>query len=195
MNIQEDYDYSYNYTYADLLTWEGPQYELIEGEPRMMAPPSGRHQMAVMGISAQIWDYLKDKSCKVFAAPFGVRLFEKENDKPEDVDTLVEPDVTVVCDGKKLDEAGCKGAPDMVAEILSPSTRRYDRVKKFDLYQRAGVREYWIVDPENGTVQAHILEDGSYHAATVYTAGQSVPVSVLEGCTVDLALVFPKSEA
>lgn len=192
MDLQEEREYAY--TYADLLAWTGPQYELIEGEPRMMAPPSGKHQEIVMEIGRQLANYLQGKTCKVFPAPYGVRLFEKEKDTPDDVDTLVEPDITVVCDPKKLDDMGCKGAPDLVIEILSPSTRRHDKVTKFDLYQRAGVREYWIVDPEAQVVQVHTLEDGRYHAAMVYTAKQTVPVGVLEGCQVDLGQVFPQEQ-
>lgn len=187
-------DMEYKYTYADLMAWDGPQYELIEGEPRMMAPPSGRHQEILGAMHAQIWSYLQGKSCKVFPAPYGVRLFEKEKDTPDEVDTMVEPDITVVCDPKKLDDAGCKGAPDMVAEILSASTRRHDKVTKFDLYQRAGVKEYWIVDPEIQVVQVYTLEKDRYHAATVYTREQSLPVGVLEGCSVDLNLVFTEGK-
>lgn len=193
MDLQEEMEFN-KYTYADLLTWEGPQYELIEGEPRMMAPPSGNHQRIVMELGRQIANYLSGKSCEVFPAPYGVRLFENESDTPDSVDTMVEPDITVVCDPKKLDENGCKGAPDMVAEILSPHTRRYDKTTKFDLYQRAGVREYWIIDPEARMVQVYTLEKGRYHAAAVYTREQSVPVGVLEGCSVELGLVFPQEK-
>ena len=84
--------------------------------------------------------------------PFGVRLFEKDGDVPDDVDTVVEPDISVICDKNKLDKHGCKGAPDMVIEVLSPSTLRHDRFVKLALYQQAGVREYWVVEPETRTV-------------------------------------------
>ena len=112
------------WTYADMLTWsEEERVELIYGQPHMMAPPSRRHQEILTTILLQLGSFLKDKKCKVYPAPFGVRLFEREGDSPSQVDTLVEPDLTVVCDPDKLDDAGCKGAPDLVIEILSPSTR------------------------------------------------------------------------
>ena len=131
------------YTFADVLKWdESERVEIIDGEVVMMSPPPSRGHQEISGeLFAQIYAYLKGKKCKVYAAPFAVRLFEQEGDSPEDVDTVVEPDISVVCDRDKLDQHGCKGAPDMVVEILSPSTRRHDRMTKFNLYQRAGVRE------------------------------------------------------
>ena len=109
---------------------------------------------------------------------------------PEDVSTVVQPDISVVCDSSKTDGHGCKGAPDMVIEILSSSTAHYDRLVKFNLYQQAGVREYWIVDPAARIVQVHTLEDGAYHASVAYPSNASVPVGVLEGCNIDLSTVF-----
>ena len=137
-----------HYTFADCLTWgENERIEIINGEAVMMAPPSRTHQKISGELFRQIANFLEGKKCEVYAAPFAVRLFEKDGDTPEDVDTIVEPDISVVCDHNKLDKHGCKGAPDLVMEILSPSTMRHDRFTKFNLYQRAGVREYWIVDP------------------------------------------------
>ena len=103
---------------------------------------------------------------------------------------MLEPDISVICDRDKLDEHGCKGAPDFVIEILSPSTLRRDRLEKYSLYQKAGVREYWVVDPDRKMVQAMPLEDGQYHTPEIYTATENAPVSVLEGLTIDLAPVF-----
>jgi len=179
------------YTFADVLTWdESDRIEIIDGYPVMMSPPSRAHQEALIGLSAQLYDYLKGKKCKVYPAPFGVRLFEQDGDSPEDVDTMVEPDISIVCDPNKLDDHGCKGSPDMVIEILSPSTRRHDRLTKFNLYQRAGVREYWIVDPTDKSIQVFVLEDGRYSAKDFGTAEDNLRVNVLEGCTIDLAQVF-----
>ena len=184
------------YTYADALSWdESDRIELVYGDPVMMSPPSRVHQETVMAMLLQIGAYLNGKRCKVYPAPFGVRLFEEESDSPYDVDTLVEPDITVVCDPDKLDDAGCKGAPDLIIEVLSPSTQRYDRVTKFNLYQRAGVQEYWIVDPDSRVVSVYTLEDGAYHAAAVYSAGSSVPVGVLEDCKIDLSAVFQEQKS
>ena len=180
------------YTFADVLTWdEGERAEIIDGEVILMAPSPARvHQGISMELSSQLHAYLKGKKCKVYAAPFDVRLFEVDGDRPEDVDTVVEPDITVVCDPAKLDERGCKGAPDMVVEILSPSTQRHDRFTKFSLYQRAGVREYWIVDPDIRIVQSFVLEDGRYSVKEFGAAGDKIKVNVLEDCVIDLAEIF-----
>lgn len=141
------------YTFADVLTWsENERIEIINGEAVMMVPPSRIHQKISGEIFRQFANYLEGKKCEVYPAPLGVRLFEKDGDVPDDVDTVVEPDISVICDKNKLDKHGCKGAPDMVIEVLSPSTLRHDRFVKLALYQQAGVREYWIVEPETRTV-------------------------------------------
>lgn len=179
------------YTFADILAGdESERIELIDGVPYMMAPPSTEHQRILMELSGQLFNFLKGKKCRVFPAPFGVRLFSEKGDSPEDEGDVLEPDISVVCDRDKLDAHGCKGAPDFIIEILSPSTQRRDRFDKFSLYQRAGVREYWIVDPDRKNILAMTLEDGSYHAPQVYTAADKAPVTVLEGCVIDLAPVF-----
>lgn len=182
------------YTFADVLTWDNDKrVEIIDGEVIMMAPAPARvHQETSGELFRQLANYLRGKKCKVYPAPFDVRLFEEDGTRPEDVDTVVEPDITVVCDPSKLDERGCKGAPDMVAEILSPSTQRHDRFIKFSLYQRAGVREYWIVDPDSKTAQSFILEGGHYAVKEFGTVGDKMKVNVLEDCIIDLSDVFPE---
>lgn len=182
------------YTFADVLTWDSDERaEIIDGEVIMMAPAPARvHQEVSFEFCRQLGNYLKGKRCKAFPAPFAVRLFEQDGDSPEDVDTMVEPDITVVCDPSKLDERGCKGAPDMVVEILSPSTQRHDRFTKFSLYQRAGIREYWMVDPDSRTAQSFILEDGHYSVKEFGTAGDKMMVNVLEDCVIDLSEIFPE---
>lgn len=182
------------YTFADVLTWpDNERAEIINGEPVMMAPPPSRvHQEISFEISRQIGNYLDGKRCKVYPAPFGVRLFEQDGDSPEDVDTMVEPDISIVCDPSKLDDHGCKGAPDMVVEVLSPSTQRHDQLVKLGLYQRARVREYWIIDPADRSVQVFVLEDGRYTAKDFGAAGDRLRVNVLEDCTIDLSQVFPE---
>ena len=111
------------------------------------------------------------------------------NGAGSDDDTVVQPDLVVICDRSKIDDKGCNGAPDMVIEILSPSTARHDKLVKFQLYQNAGVREYWIVDPDTKTVQAHVLESGRYFTAA-YGDADTAPVYVLDGCTINLTDVF-----
>ena len=180
------------YTYGDLMKWDdGKRYELYDGVPVAMASPSDVHQIISMELSRQFSNFLAGKKCRVFASPFDVRLFDTDDDRPEDADYVLQPDLMVVCDKSKVDRHGIHGAPDLVIEILSPSTRANDRLRKFNLYEQAGVREYWIVDPDMKALLVHTLEDGRYHAADVYTAGSTVPVGVLEGCDIDLSTAFP----
>lgn len=179
------------YTFADILSWnENERIEIIGGEAYMMATPSRIHQEIVMELSRQLANFLEGKQCRVYPAPFGVRLFEKDGDMPEDVDTLVEPDISVVCDRRKLDKYGCKGAPDLIIEVLSPSTQRHDQLVKLNLYQRTGVREYWIVDPENKTVRVMILDGGILQPYEIYKREDIARVNILEGCFIELNKVF-----
>lgn len=182
----------YRYTYADLLEWDDDtRYELYNGQPRAMSSPSDIHQEILGGLHLQFGNYLRGKKCKVYFTPFDVRLFEMPGDRPEDVDTVVQPDLMVICDRSKVDRHGVCGAPDLVVEILSETTRRLDRLTKFNLYQQAEVKEYWIVDPVNRVVLVHTLEEGAYHAPEVYNQDAVVPVGVLEDCRIDLSEVFP----
>ena len=180
------------YTFADVLTWnENERIEIINGEAVMMAPPSRVHQEISGEIFRQLANYLEGKKCRVYAAPFAVRLFERDVEAPEDVDTMVEPDLSVVCDSDKLDKYGCKGAPDVVIEILSPSTQRHARLVKLGLYQRAGVREYWIVNPEDQTVQVMLLDGGGIlQLHEVYDRTGVAKINSLEGCFIELNKVF-----
>lgn len=179
------------YTYADYLNWDDDErYELIDGEPYMMSPPLRIHQKVSGELFAQLHSYLDGKQCEVYHAPFGVRLFEEEGDRPEDVTTVVEPDLVVVCDPNKLDDRGCKGAPDLIIEILSPTTRRHDRVIKQALYQRAGVKEYWIVNPEDKTVQVLTQQEGYLLPHEDYGREDMAKVNVLEDCSIELRKVF-----
>jgi Uma2 family endonuclease len=175
------------YTYADYLSWdEDVRAEIIDGEAFMMAPPLRQHQ----GISGNLFywlrNFLEGKPCRVYAAPFGVRLFPEKDGSD---DTVVEPDIVVVCDRSKLDDRGCNGPPDLIIEILSPSTAQKDMLVKFRKYLQAGVREYWIVDGEAKTIHVCILQDDQYRVS-VYDESRTVPVSVLPGCEVKLTAVF-----
>ena len=104
---------------------------------------------------------------------------------------MVGPDLSVVCDPGKLDDIGCKGAPDLIIEVLSPSTQCHDRLTKYNLYERAGVKEYWIVSPDERTVQVRVLTDGRYRVLEVYTEQDIAKVHVLDGCFIELSRVFP----
>lgn len=179
------------FTFADVLAWdEGERIEIINGEAFMMATPSSRHQEVSGELFRQLANFLEGKQCKVYPAPFGVRLFEQAGDRPEDVDTMVEPDISVVCDRSKIDRHGCKGAPDLIIEILSPSTRRHDRLVKLNLYQRAGVREYWMVDPDNESVQVFTLDGDALKIREDYGCEDVAKVNVLDGCFIELSKVF-----
>ena len=183
-----------HYTFADLLEWdEDIRYELYSGIPMALASPTDIHQSILGELYLQLGNYLKGKKCKAYFAPFDVRLFEKKEDCPENVDTVVQPDLMVVCDPGKVDRHGIHGAPDLVIEIISNSSRRLDRLTKLNLYQRAGVREYWIVDPDTCVVFVYTLKDGVYRAAAAYGSGSSVPVGILDDCTIDLSTVFPET--
>jgi len=174
------------YTYSDYCLWdETGRWELIEGIPYAMSPaPSTRHQEISGGLHRELAAFLKGKACKVFHAPFDVRL----NAAGED-DTVVQPDLVVICDRSKIDDRGCKGAPDMIIEIISPSSARHDRFIKFQLYQKFGVREYWIVDPDTNTVAAHVLKNDVY-TTRVYGDTDAIPVNALSDYTIDLREIF-----
>lgn len=175
------------YTYADYLTWnDDTRYELIDGVPYMMSPaPSPTHQRISGELFVLLHNYLKGKPCDVFSAPFDVRLNADTKD-----DTVVQPDISVICDPDKIDERGCKGAPDMVVEILSPSTARRDQLIKFNQYRAAGVREYWIINPEERFVDVHLLKNGEY-VSQVYSDTDTISINVLDDCQINLTGVFP----
>ncbi len=173
------------YTYADYCGWDDDQrWELIDGVAYAMSPgPSQAHQSVIGEIFAQLHAFLKDKPCDVFIAPFDVRLNAEGADN-----TVVQPDLMVVCDKSKLDGMRCNGAPDLVIEIVSPSSSGRDKVVKYNKYLAAGVKEYWLVDPDDKTVQVSLF---SQNARMVpYGETDQVPVGVLPGCVIDLKTVF-----
>jgi len=178
-------------SYADYLANEdNERFELLDGEIVMFSSPSRIHQKITGEIFRQLANFLDGKKCEVYSAPFDVRLFEKAEDTPKDVYTVVQPDILVVCDTEKLDDGGCKGAPDMVIEVLSPSTAQYDWDDKWEKYQQAGVREYWIVDFQNKLVYVFLLQDGHFFRHKVYNKTETAQVNVLDGCSIDLSKVF-----
>ena len=183
-----------HFTYRDLLTWpESERWELIDGVAYDMSPaPATTHQQISIALASHLYLFLIGKPCQVFTAPFDV-LLPKGNEADEDVDTVVEPDIVVVCDPNKLTKRGCTGAPDLVIEILSPRTAKKDQREKLYTYQRAGVREYWVINPADHTVTIFKLGDnGRYNLPEVYFPDESVVVGVLEGLTIDLAQVFAR---
>ena len=181
------------YTYADYLAWpEDERVEIIDGVPYMQATPSPEHQEISMNLSTQISVYLKGKTCKVYAAPFSVRLIKGDEKKDEEIKKVFEPDITVVCDKSKIDKHGCKGIPDMIIEIISPSSIKHDRVTKFNQYEKAGVIEYWVVEPEGKIVRVFVVQsNGRYCRPEIYTEEEKITVSIFPDLTVDLSAVFP----
>ena len=187
----DDYNDNCRYTYADYLEWEGPQrYQLFNGEAFQMASPSVEHQAISLEVSNQFYNFLKGKPCRVFTAPLDVRLFPKK-DKSDN--TVVQPDILVVCDKNKIDENSINGAPDLVIEIASQSNDCYEQLLKFQYYLKAGVREYWDIVPEQKNVQVHLYEKDRYITA-LYEANERVPVTVLPGLEIALEDLFKKNE-
>lgn len=180
------------YSYADYLTWnEQERWEILDGIAYMQAAPSRLHQEILLEILNQIANYLKGKPCKVYPAPFCVRLDADKNDY--DVKNIVEPDITIVCNSSKLDERGCKGSPDMIVEILSPSTAKKDKIDKFNKYEKVGVKEYWVVEPDQKLVSVFILQDsGRYGRTEMYTHEDKIKVSIFSNFEVDLKPVFER---
>ena len=169
------------YTIEDIYALpDGQRAELIDGQLYMMAPPNRRHQKILQSLSWCIESYirLQNGSCEVYPAPFAV--FLNADDK-----TYVEPDISVICDRNKLDDRGCKGAPDWIIEIVSPSSRRMDYRYKYNLYADAGVREYWIIDPEKERVTVYHYEEDD--APTIFLFTQPIPVGIFEGFHITVA--------
>ena len=181
-------DLSKSYTYADYLTWQFQErVELIKGKLFKMSPaPKRKHQSCVVNLVNEIHSFLKGHSCKVYIAPFDVRLPKEDGSTY----TVVQPDLCVVCDSSKLDEAGCVGAPDLVIEILSPATTKKDKTDKYDLYQESGVLEYWIVYPGEEFIEVFVLKGKLYQRKGIYLKGEQMTTDILKGFSLNLDDVF-----
>ena len=188
-------DLKKRYTYADYLTWLDDQSrELINGFIQMMSPaPRLQHADVNSKIFGNLWTILKryKGKCKVFTAPFDVRFPKKGETADDKIDTVVQPDICVVCDLSKLDERGCCGAPDMIVEILSPSTAKKDLQEKFTLYEESGVKEYWVVHPGDKAITVFLLqENGKYDEGFTYEWEVKVPVHIFDNHSIDLNDIF-----
>jgi len=180
------------FTYGHYITWpEEERWELIDGNAYNMSPaPSRRHQQISRELGTQIKIFLDDKPCELYFAPFDVRLPEAD-EKDEEICTNVQPDIVVICDEKKLDDKGARGAPDLIIEILSPSTNTMDLKIKLELYERHGVKEYWIVHPTDNTVLVFKLNKNKlYGKPDVYTDVDKILTPILKGLEIELELVF-----
>ncbi len=185
------------YSYADYLTWQvRERLELIEGRLFKMSPaPLRYHQELSSALHREFSSYLKRKPCKVFHAPFDVRLPRAtEEQSDEQIYTVVQPDITVVCDRSKLDRRGCIGTPDLIIEILSPSTAAKDVKDKFQLYEESGVREYWIVIPLEAILEVFKLDSGGrYQLDKIYTRDDTVEVGIFDDFNILLSEIFEEA--
>jgi Uma2 family endonuclease len=180
------------YTYEDYLNWpEDERCEIIDGIAYMQAAPTPIHQEILMELSRQISNYLSGKPCKIYPAPFSVRLPRGDEKNEKEVKIIVEPDITIVCDKSKIDNRGCNGAPDMIVEILSPSSVKKDRIIKLNKYEKAGVKEYWIIEPDLKLVSVFILQSNQrYNRPEMYSEEDKIKVSIFPDLIIDLSAVF-----
>lgn len=184
------------YTYNDYLSRpEDEPYEIIDGVPFGMTPaPSRKHQEISGELFRQFANYLIDKKCRIYAAPFDVRIPEGDSDSDEDITNVVQPDLTVVCDEKKLDERGCKGSPDLVIEIISKNTFKKDMGEKLSLYEKTGVKEYWVVYPKDETVMVFRLGDEqAYGEPDIFNKNDCIQPGLFPGLLVELERVFKRT--
>ena len=190
----DDLDFTRQYTYADYLTWHfDERVELIRGWISRMSPaPLRYHQNISFKLTVQIGNYLANKKCAAYAAPFDVRLANKSKKKVDNksIVSVVQPDISVICDIEKLDEKGCVGAPDWIIEILSPGNTKKEMKEKFALYEENGVREYWIIYPEYFQVQVYVLINGKYALKDTYVKEDLIPVGIFEGFLIDSENMF-----
>jgi len=180
------------FTYRDYSEWDEGRYELINGVVHDMTPaPSRIHQEVSIQLLRQLLNRLdRQAPCKVYVAPFEVR-FPDADEADHKIRTVVQPDLAVICDSSKLDDRGCRGAPDWIIEIVSPSTASQDYIRKLAMYETYGVREYWIVHPTDRIAMVYTMaEDGRYGRAKIYSAEDRVEAAVIEGLVIDLGEVF-----
>jgi Uma2 family endonuclease len=188
----EEPDPSVSYTYADYLKWQFEErLELFRGKIFKLSAPNTNHQDISRNILVQAAMFLKKKQCKVFAAPFDVRLPVKNKKKDDEVITVVQPDLCVICDESKLDSRGCCGAPDLVVEILSPGNSKKEIKLKYELYEEAGVKEYWIVNPAEENIVVFLLnEQGKLSGLKMYAGEDTIQCTAVPGLNISVSEIF-----
>jgi len=181
-----------NHTYADYLTWDEGRWELIDGEVWDMTPaPSRIHQQVSIILSSLLYGLLEKSGCVVYAAPFDVLLPDSKTVEEYETFTVVQPDISVICDHSKLNDRGCKGAPDLVVEILSPTTAAKDLKVKRALYEKHGVKEYWLVHPTDKMVMVYLAgDDGQYDKAQIFDQEDKLGSFLLGDFEIDLSVIF-----
>lgn len=176
------------YRYRDYEHWEG-RWELIHGVPYNMSPaPTTKHQQIVGEIHFALRSFLGTDNCQVFVAPFDIRL--SETDDYDNPDTVIQPDISVICHQNQLDKKGGKGAPDLVIEVLSPSTALKDRNQKFKLYEQFGVQEYWIVDPIHLTIEVYGQVENQFNKKEVFGHNDILRSFYFENLSIDLSSIL-----
>jgi len=192
ITMVEEPSTEYIYTYADYLKWKFEErLELFRGKIFKLSAPNTKHQTVAAKLHLRIGGYLENRPCFVFIAPFDVRLPVKNRKKDNEITTVVQPDLGIVCDTSKIDERGCCGAPDLVIEILSPGNSQKEVQFKYELYEEAGVKEYWIINPVEENIVVHILNDkGKFEGLKMYAAGHIIQSYCIEGLQVDVKEIF-----
>lgn len=187
-------DINKTYTYADYLKWSFDEtIEIIRGIIFRMAPAPSRFHQDISGrLFLKIGNFFEGKSCRVYTAPFDVRLPRKKGENNDElIITVVQPDISVICDKEKLDERGCIGAPDLIIEILSPGNSKKEMSEKFDVYQESGVREYWLVHPSDQFVLIYNLnEEGVFVGSRTYTSEDIIHSNIFPELAIDLNKIF-----
>jgi Uma2 family endonuclease len=181
------------YSYADYLTWQfAERVELLKGYIRLMSAPTPVHQRVSGRLARVLLNFFYNQPFDVFYAPFDVRLYDRAKSglADQEVYTVVQPDICVVCDPAKIDDRGCNGAPDLVAEILSPSSPNTDLKDKYQLYEENGVGEYWIVYPNDAVLHQFVRQAGKYVPHGVYTRTDTVPCFLFPELAIPLEEVF-----
>jgi Uma2 family endonuclease len=191
--LVEEPDPSYIYTYADYMQWKFKErLELFRGKIYKLSAPNTLHMEVSMKLSNKLYNFLQGKPCKVFAAPYDVRLPVTNRKKDEEITTVVQPDLGVVCDPSKIDARGICGAPDLVVEVLSPGNTRKELRIKHELYEEAGVKEYWIIYPSTQTVAVFLLEtQGKFGSAKFYVNGDRLTAATVPGFEMEMDDIFP----
>ncbi|MBC7654536.1 MAG: Uma2 family endonuclease [Oligoflexus sp.] len=187
-----DLDLDKTYSYADYLQWQfDERLELIKGKIFKMTPaPNRSHQDVSINLTSKLYNFLNNDKCKVYSAPFDVRL-PKKSISDKEVYNVLQPDICVICDLSKLDDKGCIGAPDIVVEILSPGNSKKEMSNKFDVYQESGVKEYWIISPIEKTLTNYILhEDGLFYANRPFIEDDLFTTVILPGFEMKMAEIF-----